>query len=678
MIAAHPAVACFPDTHFFYKLRLDRRRANPWALADGRTHWKFCQFLDRTGHPELANKLPRFRPFLRQYVRAFVTVLDQLADQQGKQHWLESTDDHLMYIDLIESFIPDALFIHVIHNGRDVIPPLYTACQADPERFELGDPEGLKNTHWLAQHCAFRWNEAVHQTRGYAVCANHFVIRFDRFIEATEVVLADLYRFLDIPFNHNMVAATTQRSASVSAAVSSSAPSRVQGSSPNTYDGLFDSRQKEFVEAYLDDLEEMFLPHWLSPGQARPEDLAVGADATRADQRRVLRPSILFIGSWLPKEQPDTGGEQRLALIIGSLRRIGRVTFCLAMPWGTKGKTFYYDETITQAKADTAAAHCWNLRRHRTPPEWADRVARFHPSEYDVVFLHRLSASWWTAWTGARHTIVDMDDIPSQKFLPNTNGGHRLVRILKWLRYQRIRWSQRRMLDMFRYLLVCSEEDKRYLADHPHVSVVPNSYWPRPEMDQPADKDESGSLLFVGSLTYWPNVDGMNWFVRQVLPLIRRQDPAATVTVVGLMPPEAVQGPNWSWREEPGVHFVGTVDTVAPYILEAKVEVCPILEGGGTRIKIIESLAFGKPVVTTSLGAYGIYASEAEGIYRRDDPEEFAQACVELLQNRQMRKQTGDAGRRFVKKNYGPASIEERLGALIDTIVQERSPERKA
>jgi glycosyltransferase involved in cell wall biosynthesis len=117
------------------------------------------------------------------------------------------------------------------------------------------------------------------------------------------------------------------------------------------------------------------------------------------------------------------------------------------------------------------------------------------------------------------------------------------------------------------------------------------------------------------------------------------------------------------------VDFIGGVADVAPHVKKCRFEVCPLLQGAGTRIKVLESLAFGKPVVSTTIGAHGLDVGEDQGVIRRDEPAAFADACVGLLRDQPRCAALGIRGRDAVRETYGPASFERRLRELASAIL---------
>ena len=135
-------------------------------------------------------------------------------------------------------------------------------------------------------------------------------------------------------------------------------------------------------------------------------------------------------------------------------------------------------------------------------------------------------------------------------------------------------------------------------------------------------------LVFVGALDWAPNIDGVDWFQREVLPLILRRRPDCSVAIVGRNPTSAIQELGARY---PGIQVTGTVPDVRPWLWGSKVSIVPLRVGGGTRLKIFEAMAAGVPVVSTTIGAEGLGARDGDTIRIADTPEDFAEACIALL-----------------------------------------------
>ncbi len=148
------------------------------------------------------------------------------------------------------------------------------------------------------------------------------------------------------------------------------------------------------------------------------------------------------------------------------------------------------------------------------------------------------------------------------------------------------------------------------------------AYFKRP----PAPVQEH-DLVFVGSMDWMPNVDGIRWFLAEVLPLIRAQKPDCRLAIVGREPPASLAAE----AKDGLVSITGTVPDVRPYLWNAAVSIVPLRVGGGTRLKIFEAMAAGTAVVSTTIGAEGLPVRHGETIRIADSAEAFAAECLHLL-----------------------------------------------
>jgi polysaccharide biosynthesis protein PslH len=219
---------------------------------------------------------------------------------------------------------------------------------------------------------------------------------------------------------------------------------------------------------------------------------------------------------------------------------------------------------------------------------------------------------------------------------------------------------ERSVADEFDGVFVCSEADRKLLTDmniSSDVVVVPNGI--DPKLCQPTGAViEKGSIVFVGSMDYHANRTGILHFVKSTLPLVLSCYPDAKLYIVGKNP-----GPEIMAVASSGIIVTGMVDDVRPYLELAAVVIVPLLVGGGTRLKILEALAMGKAVVSTSLGCEGIDAKSGDTISLADRPEMFARAVVELLRKPEQALRLGARGRTFVLKHYDWNRI---TGRIID------------
>lgn len=196
-----------------------------------------------------------------------------------------------------------------------------------------------------------------------------------------------------------------------------------------------------------------------------------------------------------------------------------------------------------------------------------------------------------------------------------------------------------------------------------HVTEVPTGvdieYFTRPAENPPI-----ADLVFVGSMDWLPNVDGVTYFVREVLPLIRRRRPESKFAIVGRTPPESILKLG---RTVPGVLVTGTVKDVRPYMWGASVSVVPLRIGGGTRLKIYEAMAAGLPVVSTTVGAEGLEVHPPDDIRIADDPKELAAHCLELLEDQHRSRLLAAQARDMVAANYSWERVAELFARVLES-----------
>jgi len=201
------------------------------------------------------------------------------------------------------------------------------------------------------------------------------------------------------------------------------------------------------------------------------------------------------------------------------------------------------------------------------------------------------------------------------------------------------------------HVLTVSEADRTVLrAAVPGLAatVVPNGVDLEYFSFTPPTPDDAG-VVFIGKMDYRPNVGAATWFCHDIWPAIRASLPNCTFSIVGARPTSAV----WELARRPGVCVTGTVDDTRPYLQSAAVVVVPIRAGSGTRLKILEALATGRAVVTTTAGCEGIDAVDGRHLIVADDPAVFAEHVVRLLGAPEERARLGAAGRRLVEERYG-------------------------
>jgi glycosyltransferase involved in cell wall biosynthesis len=160
-------------------------------------------------------------------------------------------------------------------------------------------------------------------------------------------------------------------------------------------------------------------------------------------------------------------------------------------------------------------------------------------------------------------------------------------------------------------------------------------------------------LVFVGSMDWMPNVDGIEWFLAEVLPIIRTGKPDARLAIVGRNPPPAITAKS----DNKSVTVTGTVPDVRPFLWQSAISIVPLRVGGGTRLKIFEAMAAGTPVVATAIGAEGLPVQHGRTVHIADTAQDFAAECLRLLNNPQQRVRISAAALDLVRANFSWARV---------------------
>jgi polysaccharide biosynthesis protein PslH len=235
----------------------------------------------------------------------------------------------------------------------------------------------------------------------------------------------------------------------------------------------------------------------------------------------------------------------------------------------------------------------------------------------------------------------------------------------QWTRMQRF---EGRLMARFDRVLAVSDVDRDTLQRlYPRsltapVSVIPtgvDTTYFTPGLREPS---AGKRIVFTGSMDWLPNADAVAFFCREILPLIRQEEPDVTFTIVGRSPTPAVQ----RLAEDPAIEVTGRVDDVRPFLAASTVNVVPLRIGGGTRLKIFEAMAAGRAVVSTSVGAEGLPTESGRHLLVADDPVTFARSVLTLLRDAETRQAMESEARAFVTERYDWAAAATHLEHALD------------
>lgn len=250
---------------------------------------------------------------------------------------------------------------------------------------------------------------------------------------------------------------------------------------------------------------------------------------------------------------------------------------------------------------------------------------RFLMAEHDLVWVHGLeTVSRFNIWHWPS-TVLDVDDIPSSVYrLRLSQAAVPYDKYWNWRQMMLWRRNEKRLSERFDAVCVCSQLDRKELGGGGKIHVVPNGFDApqKPPVHAPAHPPQIG---FVGMFVYWPNRDGVQWFIENAWPLVREKFPDARLRLAGEGGENLFQGPN--------IDTLGWVPDMQTEMANWSLAIVPVLAGGGTRIKILESFSRKCPVVSTALGAYGHDVKNGQELLIADNPRDFAEGCIRILTN---------------------------------------------
>ena len=260
-----------------------------------------------------------------------------------------------------------------------------------------------------------------------------------------------------------------------------------------------------------------------------------------------------------------------------------------------------------------------------------------------VIFTHNVEATIWK-----RH--MDVANNPIWRFVFKRE-------------YEKMRAAELHYLQRSRHVLTVSDTDTAMFArdiDRVKITTIPTGVDIR--FFQPMSGEELNSLVFTGSMDWMPNVDGIVYFVEQILPLIRKQHPQATLWVVGRKPDRTIRAMG---ERDSLIKVTGRVEDIRPYIAKGAVYIVPLRVGSGTRLKIFEAMAMGKAVVSTTIGAEGLPVTNGVDVVLADEPDQFANEVCRLLESASERKRIGAAARTLVEEKYSWEVVANQVESVL-------------
>jgi glycosyltransferase involved in cell wall biosynthesis len=234
-----------------------------------------------------------------------------------------------------------------------------------------------------------------------------------------------------------------------------------------------------------------------------------------------------------------------------------------------------------------------------------------------------------------------------------------------WLEYQRLARSEQYYAERTARVLAVSERNRqffaRFVGGAEHVTLLPTGvdtdyFRPAPEASR------ERTLVFTGSMDWAPNHDAMDYFYRDILPIIRAEEPDVETWMVGRNPSPALSR---LVNGDPNIHLTGRVDDVRPFMNRSSIYVLPMRTGSGTRLKVFEAMASGKAIVSTPIGAEGLPVTDGENLLLAENAVEFAKAVIRLIRNVDLRRHIETSARAFADRGFSWRAATDQLEEAI-------------
>ena len=342
-------------------------------------------------------------------------------------------------------------------------------------------------------------------------------------------------------------------------------------------------------------------------------------------------------------------GQSTEAEHIGPLAELCERIEMVPVPQRTTGKRLY--QLLATRRPDMAHrlfSQAFNIRL----------LQMLQADDYDIVQIEGIELARYlpVIRQGSPRSKIVFDDHNAETELQRRNFLTDLRQPRRWVaaaysaeQVRRLRKFERWVCQQADWVTAVSHPDKVHLekltgAKTP-ITVIPNNLDVTQFQLEEANVIPS-DIVFSGKMDYRPNVDAVLWFADEVLPIVRKERPSTTFTIVGQKPHARLE----RLKNEPGITLTGWVERVEPYLAGANVFVMPFRIGSGTRLKLIEAMAAGKAMVSTAVGAEGFPVEHNRELLLVDEAAGFATAVLHLLTHPDERQRLGQAAQQFARQ----------------------------
>lgn len=393
---------------------------------------------------------------------------------------------------------------------------------------------------------------------------------------------------------------------------------------------------------------------------------------------------ILFVSVWFPFPLSN-GSRIRVNHLLRALSRKNRVHLIAFLPpevdrqaaAGIRGicanvdwveRDPFWRDPRQKLSAHFSVTPRDVLRGYSTEmAELVKRIAR--EKNFDVIIASTIEAAPYVVQVAHPKRVLEEHNFTTLWMEERYHNQHGLLnRAAGWITWQKCRRYERGLYPRFKAVTMVSENDLRAVHDHMpqypgRLAVIPNGVdlqTHRMRMAEP----QLDTIVFNGSIKYAANMEAVRWFVDSVWPIIQKQRPGTRLAITG-----DFEGLDLRWlTDDPLIRLTGYLEDICPVVAGSWLAIAPLRSGGGTRLKILEAMALGTPVVATGKGAEGLNVSQGENILIAEDPTDFALQSLQVLENPALRSELASKARQLVELNYSWEMIGEKFCELVEQI----------
>jgi len=300
----------------------------------------------------------------------------------------------------------------------------------------------------------------------------------------------------------------------------------------------------------------------------------------------------------------------------------------------------------------------------KTLKEWKSDI------KFDLVHYDTISLAPYISELNGIVSVLDHHNVESHMMLRRSSKENNIIKKIYF--YQegvRLRTYEKKICPAFKINITCSSLDSELLSQvtgNINIRVIPNgvdlNYF-----DPATNGDGMKRLVFVGMLNWYPNEQAVKFIAHELWPLIKQEIPDLSIDIIGPCPPTSITEVA---KEDDGFNVYGYIDDVRPYIERAAIYICPIKDGGGTKLKILDALAMKKAIIADPIACEGIEVTNNVNVLFASTPKEYMAKIKKVISNEEMRITLGVNGRILAKEKYSFESIGKLLAGVYDECIR--------